>query len=275
MHEDIEKLLVLQERDRSIAHAEQEIAGLEHERVEVNSRSADAETAHEAAQQKAKELEARKNGLEVEVEAEQEKIRTYARQQMDTKDNEQYKALGRQQETCKETISDLETTEIEVLEEIDSHAEVSQAAKTELDEANAAKAKALGEIDERETNLKTKLEGLAVQRTESAGKVEASVLKQYDRLRARKGTNIVVGIEHGACGGCHMKLPESDVIEIKTDPKSIIARTAAAFFITREIWLWNRIRTNPKYFLYFSLQKHSEIFNTNFTLEGWRIAFVL
>ena len=36
MHEDIEKLLVLQERDRSIAHAEQEIAGLEHERVEVN-----------------------------------------------------------------------------------------------------------------------------------------------------------------------------------------------------------------------------------------------
>ena len=219
MHEDIEKLLVLQERDRSIAHAEQEIAGLEHERVEVNSRSADAETAHQAAQQKAKELESRKNGLEVEVEAEQEKIRTYARQQMDTKDNDQYKALGRQQETCKETISDLETTEIEVLEEIDSHAEVSQAAKTELDEANAAKAKALGEIDERETNLKTKLEGLAVQRAESAGKVEASVLKQYDRLRARKGTNIVVGIEHGACGGCHMKLPESDVIEIKTGSK--------------------------------------------------------
>ena len=219
MHEDIEKLLVLQERDRSIAHAEQEIAGLEHERVEVNSRSADAEAGHEAAQQKAKELEARKNGLEVEVEAEQEKIRTYARQQMDTKDNDQYKALGRQQETCKETISDLETTEIEVLEEIDVHAEVSQAAKTELDDANAAKAKALGEIDERETNLKAKLEGLAVQRAESAGKVEASVLKQYDRLRARKGTNIVVGIEHGACGGCHMKLPESDVIEIKTGSK--------------------------------------------------------
>ena len=92
MHEDIEKLRVLQERDRSIAHAEQEIAGLEHERVEVNSRSADAESGHEAAQLKAKELEARKNALEVEVQAEQEKIRTYARQQMDTKDNVQYKA---------------------------------------------------------------------------------------------------------------------------------------------------------------------------------------
>jgi len=219
MHEDIEKLRVLQERDRSIAHAEQEIAGLEHERVEVNSRSADAEAGHEAAQLKAKELEARKNALEVEVQAEQEKIRTYARQQMDTKDNLQYKALGRQQETCKETISDLETSEIEVLEEIDSHAEVSQAAKAELDEANAAKVKALSEIDERETNLKAKLEELASQRAESAAKVEAGALKQYDRLRARKGTNIVVGITHGACGGCHMKLPEAEVIVIKTGSK--------------------------------------------------------
>ena len=237
MHEDIEKLLVLQERDRSIAHAEQEIAGLEHERVEVNSRSSDAEAAHEAAQLKAKELEARKNALEVEIEAEQEKIRTYARQQMDTKDNEQYKALGRQQETCKETISDLETSEIEVLEEIDVHAEVSQAAKTELDEANKAKARALGEIDERETNLKAKLEELADQRAESAGKVEAGTLKQYERLRVRKGTNIVVGIAHGACGGCHMKLPEADVIVIKSGSKINYARTAAASSITRATWL--------------------------------------
>lgn len=219
MHEEIEKLLVLQERDRAIAQAEQEVAGLEHERAEVNSRSADAEAANEAAQQKAKELEAHKNGLEVEIEAEQEKIRTYARQQMDTKDNEQYKALGRQQETCKETISDLETSEIEALEEIDAHAAVLQSAKNELDEAKAAKAKALGEVDERETNLKAKLEELAGQRTESAGKVDEATLKQYDRLRARRGTNIVVGIAHGACGGCHMKLPESEVIAIKTGSK--------------------------------------------------------
>ena len=39
MHEDIEKLLVLQERDRSIAHVNQEMAGLEHERREVNGLS--------------------------------------------------------------------------------------------------------------------------------------------------------------------------------------------------------------------------------------------
>ena len=85
MHEDIEKLLVLQERDRSIAHARQEVAGLEHQRTEVNGRSASAEEAKAAADKKSMELEVSKNALEVEVQGEQEKIRTYSKQQLETR----------------------------------------------------------------------------------------------------------------------------------------------------------------------------------------------
>ena len=219
MHEDIEKLLVLQERDRSIAHARQEVAGLEHQRTEGNGRSASAEEAKAAADKKSMELEVSKNALEVEVQGEQEKIRTYSKQQLETKDNEQYKALGRQQETCKETISNLETDEINVLEEMDVHAEVLKAAKTELEEATAAKAKALSEIDDREVGLGKKIEDLDGQRTEAEGKLDELTLSRYNRLVGRKGTNIVVGIQHGACGGCHMKLPEAEVIEIKSGSK--------------------------------------------------------
>ncbi len=219
MHEDIEKLLVLQERDRSIAHARQEVAGLGHQRTEVNGRSASAEEAKAAADKKSMELEVSKNALEVEVQGEQEKIRTYSKQQLETKDNEQYKALGRQQETCKETISNLETDEINVLEEMDVHAEVLKAAKTELEEATAAKAKALSEIDDREVGLGKKIEDLDGQRTEAEGKLDELTLSRYNRLVGRKGTNIVVGIQHGACGGCHMKLPEAEVIEIKSGSK--------------------------------------------------------
>ena len=219
MHEDIEKLLVLQERDRSIAHSKQEVAGFEYQRTEVNGRSASAEEANEAAEKKAMELEVNKNALEVEVQGEQEKIRTYSKQQLETKDNEQYKALGRQQETCKETISNLETDEINILEEMDVHAEVLKAAKAELEEANAAKAKGLSEIDEREVGLGKKLEELDGQRTEAESKIDEATLSRYNRLVERKGTNIVVGIQHGACGGCHMKLPEAEVIVIKARSK--------------------------------------------------------
>ena len=219
MHEDIEKLLVLQERDRSIAHARQEVAGLEHQRTEMNGRSASAEEANEAAEKKAMELEVSKNALEVEVQGEQEKIRTYSKQQLETKDNEQYKALGRQQETCKETISNLETDEISVLEEMDVHAEVLKAAKVELEDANAAKVRGLSEIDEREVGLGKKIEELDGQRTEAESKIDELTLSRYNRLVERKGANIVVGIQHGTCGGCHMKLPEAEVIVIKARSK--------------------------------------------------------
>ena len=219
MHEDIEKLLVLQERDRSIAHAKQEVAGLEHQRTEMNGRSASAEEANEAAEKKAMELEVSKNALEVEVQGEQEKIRTYSKQQLETKDNEQYKALGRQQETCKETISNLETDEISVLEEMDVHAEVLKAAKVELEDANAAKVRGLSEIDEREVGLGKKIDELNGQRTEAESKIDELTLSRYNRLVERKGANIVVGIQHGTCGGCHMKLPEAEVIVIKARSK--------------------------------------------------------
>ena len=219
MHENIENLLVLQERDRSIAHARQEVAGLEHQRTEVNGRSASAEKANEAAEKKAMELEVSKNALEVEVQGEQEKIRTYSKQQLETKDNEQYKALGRQQETCKETISNLETDEISVLEEMDVHAEVLKAAKAELEDANAAKVRGLSEIDEREVGLSEKIEELDGQRTEAESKIDELTLSRYNRLVERKGANIVVGIQHGTCGGCHMKLPEAEVIVIKARSK--------------------------------------------------------
>ena len=219
MHEDIEKLLVLQERDRSIAHARQEVAGLEHQRTEMNGRSASAEEANEAAEKKAMELEVSKNALEVEVQGEQEKIRTYSKQQLETKDNEQYKALGRQQETCKETISNLETDEINVLEEMDVHAEVLKAAKVELEDANAAKVRGLSEIDEREVGLGKKIDELNGQRTEAESKIDELTLSRYNRLVERKGANIVVGIQHGTCGGCHMKLPEAEVIVIKARSK--------------------------------------------------------
>ena len=61
MNEAIEQLLVLQKRDRSIAEWREEITGLELKRAQVKTTSADAEAAHAAAEQTAKELEVRKD----------------------------------------------------------------------------------------------------------------------------------------------------------------------------------------------------------------------
>jgi predicted nucleic acid-binding Zn-ribbon protein len=217
VHEAIEKLLVLQDRDRALINWRAEIAGLEHERAEVNNRSAKAETAQAEVEQKAMELEARKDALELGAQAEQEKIRTYSKQQLETKDNTAYRALAEQIDDCREDISNLETDEIMVLEEIDVQAETLKQARTALAEARQDQATAQTEIDEREKNLNQNIEETEGLRAESAGVIEKLTLSRYERLLERRGANIVVGIQHGACGGCHMKLPTSEVTAVKSD----------------------------------------------------------
>ena len=101
MLEIIETLLVLQDRDRTIVQGRAEIDGLEIERVSVNERSASAEAAQSSAEQAGKELEVKKNALEVDAAGEQTKIITYSKQQLETKDNTQYRAFVKQIEDCK------------------------------------------------------------------------------------------------------------------------------------------------------------------------------
>ncbi len=37
--------------------------------------------------------------------------------------------------------------------------------------------------------------------------MEEGARNRYERLFKSKGDNVVVGVEHSVCGGCHMKLP--------------------------------------------------------------------
>jgi len=216
MLEIIETLLVLQDRDRTIVQGRAEIVGLEIERASVNERSATAEAAQADAEQAGKELEVKKNALEVDAAGEQTKIITYSKQQLETKDNTQYRAFVKQIEDCKKNISNFETDELMVLEEMDGNAEAQKQTKADLDSANQDKATALSEIDERETNLKKQIGETETLRAETAAQIDEDTLARYDRLLKKGRANIVVDVEHGACGGCHMKLPTSDVANLKS-----------------------------------------------------------
>ena len=45
-----------------------------------------------------------------------------------------------------------------------------------------------------------------------AGTVEDEARVKYERLLKNKGSNVVVGISHHSCGGCHMKLSRGTVV---------------------------------------------------------------
>ena len=47
--------------------------------------------------------------------------------------------------------------------------------------------------------------------------MDESTRSRYDRLLKHKGSNVVVGIQHGVCGGCHMQLSRSTIVTCQAE----------------------------------------------------------
>jgi len=207
MLEMIEKLLVLQERDRQIRRVQAELAHIEPERQVLKARASDAQGGVERARQKAKEIESHRKELELEVAAKKQMIDRYANQQLQTRKNEEYRALAHEIEMCKEAIFKIEDQEIELMEQAEANQkETVKAARVESETTKLADDQ-IADLTTREQNLKRELAELEASREELAAAVDDSAHARYDRLIKSKGENVVVGVQHGVCGGCHMRLP--------------------------------------------------------------------
>jgi predicted nucleic acid-binding Zn-ribbon protein len=213
MFETIEKLLILQDRDKQIHRIKSELEHIEPERQALKSKASGAQNGLDAAKVKVKELESKRKDLDLEVQAKKTLIEKYANQQLQTRKNEEYRALAHEIEGCKQAITKIEDQEIELMEQGET-AQKGVVRSTQL----AAEAKKLmddqlGQLASREENLKKELAQLSTNREELAAAVDESARSRYERLmKSKGGGNVVVGVQHGVCGGCHMKLPTQLIV---------------------------------------------------------------
>ena len=59
------------------------------------------------------------------------------------------------------------------------------------------------------------------ERDKLAGEIEERAMSQYERVLRLRGENVVMGIEHSACGGCHVKLPAQVIISCKGEQELV------------------------------------------------------
>src|SRR5438477_3700173 len=116
MFDTIEKLLILQDRDRKIQRIKSELSHIDPERQVLQSKATGAQAALENAKLRGKQIESSRKDLELEVEAKQQQIARYANQQLQTRKNEEYRALAHEIDTCKTEIVKIEDQQIELME---------------------------------------------------------------------------------------------------------------------------------------------------------------
>jgi len=207
MLEMIEKLLILQDRDRKILQEQGEVARIEPQRQMLNAKVATAQAELEHAKLRIKQIESARKDLELEVEAKKQMIVRYANQQFQTRKNEEYRALAHEIDTCKAAIFQIENGEIELMEQAEAAQKELLRATQAAKDARSLADDQVGQLDAREENLRKELAELEANREELAAAVDEGARNRYERLVRSKGDNVVVGVHHGVCGGCHMKLP--------------------------------------------------------------------
>jgi predicted nucleic acid-binding Zn-ribbon protein len=207
MLETIEKLLILQDRDRKIRRVRGELSHIEPERNTMKAKAAAAQNALEEAKVRARQLESDRKNLELEVEEKKQLILKYANQQFQTRKNEEYRALQHEIDTCKADIIKIEDREIALMEQAEAVQKELLQGQKEANEARQRAEELVARLNEREENLRKELGELETNREELASAVTEGERARYERLVRNKGESVVVGVQGGVCGGCHMRLP--------------------------------------------------------------------
>ena len=217
MLDAIAKLLVLQDRDRNLRRVESELANIEPERRTFKTKFVNLQAQLDQVRLRGKQIESDRKHLELEVEAKKQLIERYANQQLQTRKNEEYKALAHEIETCKAEITKIEDHEIELMEQAEQAQKEVARLKQEAESAKKMSDEQTAQLGAREQNLKQELAELQSNREELAAAVDPGVRARYERLVKSRGENVLVGVQHGVCGGCHMRLPPQTLVACQSD----------------------------------------------------------
>ena len=217
MLETIENLLILQDRDRRIRKARAELANIDPQRQMFQAKLAHAQASLESSKLRLRQLETERKKLELDVDTKKQLIEKYSLQQFQTKKNEEYRALAHEIELCRADITKLDDQQLELMEQADHAQREVAAASHAAAELKREIANQTAQIAAREENLTKERAELESNRDQLAAAIEERVLLRYERLLEHKGENVVVGIDHGVCGGCHMRLSRQIVVSCQSE----------------------------------------------------------
>ncbi len=238
MLEVIQNLLVLQDCDRKLLQLQDELAHIAPQRERLAGQAQGAQARLDHARQQLKGLETQRKELELEVEAIKQRIERYALQQFQTKKNEEYRALAHEIQIAKDTIVKLEDRELEVMEQAEAaQKEVHAASQTQV-EAQRESSKHQADLASREQDLREELAKIEADRERLTAGLSPELLHRYERLRKSKGEKVVVGVAHGVCGGCHMRLPAQILVSCQAEQEMVVCPNCGRLlYYTRDMSL--------------------------------------
>lgn len=211
----IEKLLVLQDRDRKLIALTKEANDIPVRKQLIEQRLKNHKDALAKAQDDLKKNAAATKEVELEIETRKSKILKLRDQQGSVKTNQEYRAIENEVAALNLQIKEIEEREIVLMEQAETlRAKIAEADGV-LKKEQGGVAEECKVLDARLGNIKGELDSVKAEREKLLPDIESDWLSRYQRILANKGDIAIVQVEGGSCGGCHMKLPPQQVHDAK------------------------------------------------------------
>ena len=162
------------------------------------------------------DCELRLKRLELDVGTRRTTIQRLKVQQFETRKNEEYQALVHEVTRYEKEADDLETRELELMEEMDTLRAAQKAAQEALAQTQRLVEEDLATIAQRHKRMEVERAEVSAERDQLAAQVPEAILPLYHRLMKTKVGMAVAPLDEGKCGGCHMKLIASTVVAVQT-----------------------------------------------------------
>ena len=209
-------MMVLQDRDRRLLSLAKDLDRLPQDVARAKAKLAADEAAVKKCHDALTDCDLRLKRLELDAGTRRTTIQRLKTQQFETRKNEEYQALGHEITRYEKEVDNLETKELELMEEMDGHRAAQKAAEAVLAKSRALVDEELADIRTRHERLEAERAEVSAERERLAAEVPDEVLPLYERLMKTKAGLAIAPVHDGKCGGCHMKLIASTVVAVQS-----------------------------------------------------------
>jgi hypothetical protein len=213
---EVRALLILQNRDRRLLALAKDLEKLPQDEARAKTKLAGDEAAVKNAHDALLDCELRLKRLELDAGTRRTTIQRLKIQQFETRKNEEYQALAHEVTRYEKEADDLETRELELMEEMDTLRSAQKAAEAARAHTRTLVEEDLQSITKRRERMEAERAELTAERDQLAAQVPEAILPLYERLMKSKAGLAVAPMHEGKCGGCHMKLIASTVVAVQT-----------------------------------------------------------
>lgn len=139
-------------------------------------------------------------------------------------DPKQLQAISSELENLVRRQSDLEDIELEIMERVEGARAAVVQLTAERDALQQERADLASRVRDQLADIDAEKHGVVAERDRIAQEIPADLLALYDRIRADHGGVGAAPLHRGACQGCRLTLPPTEIEDLRAAPADAVVR---------------------------------------------------